>query len=128
MTLEARGFAGIRARLASGRPALAAAFWTTAGTFRARPATYPAMRRCVRPRRSFRRTACCWKPTPPIFHPYPGAASATEPALTVFTARAVAEARGVAPEELWLACGENARRFFKLNQGVLALKMSDCSA
>lgn len=80
MTLEARGFAGYpllctaSGAARSGPPHSGQRL----AHFRARPGDLPGpMRRCVRPRRSFPRTACCWKPTPPIFHPYPGAASAT---------------------------------------------------
>ena len=37
-----------------------------------------------------------------------------EPAFTVFTARCIAEARGMEPADLWKACGDNAVRFFGL--------------
>lgn len=80
MTLEARGFAGypLLWHCFGGGPALARRILDN-GWHISVPGRRPTrpMRRCVRPRRSFRRTACCWKPTPPIFHPYPGAASAT---------------------------------------------------
>ena len=80
MTLEARGFAGYPLLWhCSGAVRLwPAAFWTTAGTFPcpARRPTRP-MPNCAKPPRLSRRTVCCWKPTPPIFRPSPGAASAT---------------------------------------------------
>lgn len=50
----------------------------------------------------------------PYLSPVPWRGTRNEPAYTVFTARAMAEARGVTPEELWRLCGRNARRFFGL--------------
>lgn len=50
----------------------------------------------------------------PYLAPLPWRGKRNEPALTVFTARAMAEARGQSPEELWRMCGDNARRFFGL--------------
>lgn len=50
----------------------------------------------------------------PYLAPVPWRGTVNEPAYIVFTARAVAELRGMPPEELWQACGENARRFFGL--------------
>ncbi|MDR3362768.1 MAG: TatD family hydrolase [Desulfovibrio sp.] len=50
----------------------------------------------------------------PYLSPVPWRGSRNEPALSVFTARAVAQARGEDPEKLWLTCGDNARRFFNL--------------
>jgi TatD DNase family protein len=37
-----------------------------------------------------------------------------EPAFTVFTAACIARERGMDTAELWLRCGDNARRFFRL--------------
>ena len=37
-----------------------------------------------------------------------------EPAFTVFTAACIARERGMDTAELWQACGDNARRFFRL--------------
>ena len=92
------------------------------------PATYPANAELRQAAATIPADRLLLETDSPYLSPIPWRGKRNEPALTVFTARTVAEARGVAPEELWLACGENARRFFKLNQGVLALKMSDCSA
>lgn len=50
----------------------------------------------------------------PYLSPEPWRGTRNEPALTVFTIRAMAEARGVSAEELWQTCGDNARRFFGL--------------
>lgn len=50
----------------------------------------------------------------PYLSPMPWRGTRNEPAYTVFTARAMAEARGMTPEELWRLCGRNARRFFGL--------------
>lgn len=50
----------------------------------------------------------------PYLSPVPWRGTRNESAYTIFTARAVAEARGMAPEELWRICGQNARRFFGL--------------
>lgn len=48
----------------------------------------------------------------PYLSPVPWRGTRNEPAYTVFTARAVAGARNEEPAELWLKCGENARKFF----------------
>lgn len=50
----------------------------------------------------------------PYLPPVPWRGTRNEPAYTVFTARAMAAARGVTPEALWLGSGRNARRFFGL--------------
>lgn len=50
----------------------------------------------------------------PYLAPLPWRGKRNEPSFTVFTVRAMAEARGVSPEELWRTCGDNARRFFRL--------------
>lgn len=50
----------------------------------------------------------------PYLSPVPWRGTRNEPAYTVFTARAVAAARNISPEALWLECGRNARRFFGL--------------
>lgn len=59
----------------------------------------------------------------PYLSPVPWRGTRNEPAYTVFTARAAAEARNIAPEKLWLESGRNARRFFSLedeNQALLS--------
>ncbi|MDR2054878.1 MAG: TatD family hydrolase [Desulfovibrio sp.] len=48
----------------------------------------------------------------PYLSPMPWRGTRNEPAYTVFTAHAVAQARGANPEEVWQTCGDNARRFF----------------
>ncbi len=48
----------------------------------------------------------------PYLAPVPWRGTQNEPALAVFTAATVAEIRGMAPEELWTACGRNAMHFF----------------
>lgn len=52
----------------------------------------------------------------PYLSPVPWRGALNQPAYIVFTAREVARERGVDPEELWQACGENARRFFSLDR------------
>lgn len=51
----------------------------------------------------------------PYLSPMPWRGVRNEPAYAVFTGRAVAEARGEAPDKLWQLCGDNARRFFGLS-------------
>lgn len=51
----------------------------------------------------------------PYLSPVPWRGTRNEPAYTVFTGRAVAEARGEAPDRLWQICGDNARKFFGLD-------------
>lgn len=51
----------------------------------------------------------------PYLAPLPWRGRRNEPSFTVFTARAVAAARGEDPAALWLRCGDNARRFFGLD-------------
>lgn len=78
------------------------------------PATYPAnaaLRDAVKvipEDRLLLETDC------PYLSPVPWRGTRNEPAYTVFTAHAVAEARGEDPADLWLRCGANARRFFSL--------------
>lgn len=50
----------------------------------------------------------------PYLSPQPWRGKPNEPALAVFTAEAVAQARGMDPAELWTACGMNAAAFFGL--------------
>jgi TatD DNase family protein len=50
----------------------------------------------------------------PFLTPEPFRGKRNEPALTVFTAQAVAKAQGRATEEVWAACGRTARDFFGL--------------
>lgn len=52
----------------------------------------------------------------PYLSPVPWRGQRNEPALTVFTVRHMAEARGVSPERLWRQCGDNALRFFGLDR------------
>lgn len=51
----------------------------------------------------------------PYLAPLPWRGKRNEPSYTVFTVRAMAEARGENPEDLWRTCGDNARRFFGLS-------------
>ena len=51
----------------------------------------------------------------PYLSPVPWRGTRNEPAYTVFTVRSMAEARGLDPEELWLLCGKNTRRFFGID-------------
>ncbi|MDL2267949.1 TatD family hydrolase [Desulfovibrio sp. OttesenSCG-928-G15] len=48
----------------------------------------------------------------PYLSPAPLRGKRNEPANLGYTIAAMAEARGVSPEELWTQCGDNARRFF----------------
>lgn len=50
----------------------------------------------------------------PYLAPVPWRGTRNEPAYTVFTARAVAEARNEPVAELWQRCGDNTCRFFGL--------------
>ncbi len=50
----------------------------------------------------------------PYLAPEPWRGRRNEPAFTVFTAETVARLRGQNPAELWVACGDNTRRFFGL--------------
>lgn len=50
----------------------------------------------------------------PYLTPMPYRGKRNEPAYTVFTVAAMAEALGVPAPELWTRCGDNARRFFGL--------------
>lgn len=52
----------------------------------------------------------------PYLAPVPWRGTRNEPAYTVFTGRAVAEARNENPDELWEKCGANARKFFGLSE------------
>ena len=78
------------------------------------PVTYPAnsaLREAVRlipADRLLLETDC------PYLAPKPWRGTRNEPALSVFTADAVAFERGEDPAELWTRCGRNALRFFGL--------------
>lgn len=50
----------------------------------------------------------------PYLSPMPLRGKRNEPANLGYTIAAMAEARGVSPQELWTLCGDNARRFFSL--------------
>lgn len=51
----------------------------------------------------------------PYLAPMPWRGTRNEPAYTVFTIRELARCRGVEPEAMWKTCGENARRFYRLD-------------
>lgn len=78
------------------------------------PVTYPAnaaLREAVRltpDDRLLLETDC------PYLAPRPWRGKTNEPALSVFTAEAVAREKGMTPAELWTLCGRNALRFFGL--------------
>lgn len=78
------------------------------------PVTYPAnaaLREAVRltpDDRLLLETDC------PYLAPRPWRGKTNEPALSVFTAEAVAREKGMTPAELWALCGRNALRFFGL--------------
>lgn len=116
--LEAGGF--------SGYPLLWHCFGSDAGTARRiirhgwhisipGPVTYPAndgLRKAVKeipPDRLLIETDC------PYLSPVPWRGTRNEPAYTVFTARALATLRDAPADELWETCGNNARRFFGLD-------------
>lgn len=52
----------------------------------------------------------------PYLAPEPWRGKRNEPALSVFTAQAVAGEKGMPTEELWALCGQNAERFFGLKE------------
>jgi len=56
----------------------------------------------------------------PYLTPDPWRGKRNEPAYIGFTARAVAEVKGMEPAELWRVAGENAVRFFGLDSGDAA--------
>ena len=53
----------------------------------------------------------------PYLSPAPLRGKRNEPANLGYTIAAMAEARQVDPAELWTVCGDNARRFFTMEQG-----------
>ena len=118
MTLEARGFAGypLLWHCFGGGPALARRILKNGWHISVPgPVTYPANAALREALPLIPAERLLLETDSPYLAPAPWRGRRNEPALTVFTARAVAEARGVAPEELWLTCGENARRFFGLD-------------
>ncbi len=52
----------------------------------------------------------------PYLSPEPWRGKPNEPAFTVFTAECVAKELGMETAELWAQCGNNARRFFGMNE------------
>ncbi len=50
----------------------------------------------------------------PYLSPQQWRGKRNEPAYTVYTVEAMAQARDMDAQELWKACGENAQRFFKI--------------
>jgi TatD DNase family protein len=52
----------------------------------------------------------------PYLAPHPLRGQRNEPAFLGYTIAAMAKARGTDPASLWAACGENARRFFRLGR------------
>lgn len=80
------------------------------------PVTYPAnsaLREAVRALPADRilvETDC------PYLAPLEWRGRRNEPAFTVFTAACVARERGMEPAELWALCGDNARRFFGIEE------------
>jgi TatD DNase family protein len=55
----------------------------------------------------------------PYLAPVPLRGRRNEPAWSAYVLAALAEARGMPPDELWTACGDNARRFFGIDQPAL---------
>lgn len=80
------------------------------------PVTYPAntsLREAVKKipeERLLLETDC------PYLSPVPWRGVRNEPSYIVFTAHAVAEARGMPADELWQICGNNSRHFFGIDQ------------
>ncbi len=52
----------------------------------------------------------------PFLAPEPWRGKRNEPAFTVFTAQKIAELKQISTAELWQQCGDNARKFFHLEQ------------
>ena len=50
----------------------------------------------------------------PYLSPIPWRGTRNEPAYTVFTVHVMAQVLNKSPEDLWIKCGDNARRFFNL--------------
>ena len=117
MTLEARGFAGypLLWHCFGGGPALARRILNNGWHISVPgPVTYPANAALREAVALIPADRLLLETDSPYLAPVPWRGRRNEPALTVFTAQTVAEARGVSPEDLWLACGKNARRFFGL--------------
>jgi TatD DNase family protein len=78
------------------------------------PVTYPANENLRRAVASIPRDRLLVETDCPYLAPHPLRGRRNEPAFLGYTIAAMAEARGLAPEDLWALCGENARRFFGL--------------
>ncbi|MDE7372347.1 MAG: TatD family hydrolase [Desulfovibrio sp.] len=121
--LEARGFAGFPLlwHCFGGAPALARRILANGWHISVPgPVTYPANGALREAVAIIPEDRLLLETDAPYLSPVPWRGTRNEPAYTVFTARAVAAARGVAPEELWQACGRNARRFFGIEKPATA--------
>ena len=78
------------------------------------PVSYPANQALREAARSIPLERLLLETDCPYLAPVEWRGKRNEPAFTVFTAQHIAEARGMAPADLWQACGDNARRFFGL--------------
>lgn len=78
------------------------------------PVTYPANSHVREAVALIPKDRLLFETDAPYLSPLPWRGRRNEPAYTVFTVRALADARGEDAEELWKQCGENARRFFSL--------------
>ena len=119
MTLESRNFQGypLLWHCFGGDPALARRIIQNGWHISIPgPVTYPANARLREAVATIPGDRLLLETDAPYLSPVPWRGVRNEPAHTVFTARSMAEARNACPEELWRACGDNARNFFGIAQ------------
>jgi TatD DNase family protein len=86
------------------------------------PVTYPANADLRRAVASIPQDRLLVETDCPYLAPHPLRGRRNEPAFLGYTIAAMAEARNMDPAALWAACGENARRFFRLEDRTAARK------
>jgi TatD DNase family protein len=81
------------------------------------PVTFPANRALRAAIAAVPAGRLCTETDAPYLSPQPLRGKRNEPANTAYVIEAMAAARGVPAQELWTACGDNARRFFGIGAG-----------
>ena len=81
------------------------------------PVTFPANHELRAALRVIPRDRLLAETDCPYLAPMPYRGKRNEPAYTVFTVAAMAEALEISPHELWTRCGDNTRRFFGITAG-----------